>query len=66
MLDILCSAAATASGTFPNYSLMCNLEYSLSNESKFRFVLLLEAEISKLQNWENRWLNVQYGFFDLP
>ena len=55
-----------ATATFPNYSLMRNLDYSLSNEPKFKFLLLLEAEISKLQNWSNRWQNVQYGFFDIP
>ena len=48
--DATC-AAATATSTFPNYSLVRNLEYSVSNEPKFKFVLLLEAEISKLQNW---------------
>ena len=37
------TAATTA--TFPNYSLMHNIEYSLSNEPKFKFVLFLEAEI---------------------
>ena len=45
------AAVAAAAATFPNYSLMRNLDYSLSNEPKFKFVLLLEAEISKLQNW---------------
>ena len=60
------AAAAIATATFLNYSLKRNLDYPLSNEPKFIFVLLLDAEISKLQNWSNRWQNVQYGFFDLP
>ena len=40
---IAASTAVTA--TFPNYSIMRNLDYFLSNEPKFKFVLLLEAEI---------------------
>ena len=63
---VAAAAAAAATATFPNYSLMRNLDYSLSNEPKFKFVFLLEAEISKLQNWSNKWQNVQYGLFDLP
>ena len=45
------AASNTVTATFLNYSIMRNLDYTLSNEPKFKFALLLEAEISNLQNW---------------
>ena len=40
--------------------LLPNLEYSPSDEPKYKFVLFLEAEISKLQNREKsrQWLKI--------